>query len=246
MKRAFLEQINGEWLDDFVYISKQPLIDMGFMIIPFDGDDLENTLKNKYINKETDVCIGSVEACNCFFTLCGIEPPKYLGYPEELKGFLGREIKTLKYSELGDNFPYFVKPATDVKLFTGDIIIKKTYKEYLATVYGCKADTMLYQSELVNFVSEYRVFVHEGRITGMKNYLGDFMVIPNKDTIYDMVLSFKSSPIAYTLDVGITDDGTTLLVEVNDMWAIGSYGLNGKDYALACVRRMKEILNNRI
>jgi len=246
MKRAFLEKLNGEWLDDFVYISKQPLIDMGFTIIPFDGDDLENTLQNKHVNKDTDVCIGSVEACNSFFEMCEVKPPKYIGYPNELKPFLGREIKTIKYSELGNNFPYFVKPATDVKLFTGDVITKEKYVEYLSTVYGCKPDTMLYQSEIVNFISEYRAFVHEGKITGMKNYIGDFMVIPDKNVINDMVSSYKSSPIAYTLDVGLTDDGKTLLVEVNDMWAIGSYGLNGKDYALACVRRFKEILNNKI
>jgi len=42
---------------------------------------------------------------------------------------------------------------------------------------------------------------------------------------------YKESPVAYTLDVGV-NNGQTSLVEVNDMWAIGSYGFDSKIYAL--------------
>ena len=59
--------------------------------------------------------------------------------------------------------------------------------------------------------------------------------------IEDMISSYKSSNCAYTLDVGVMEHGSTVLIEVNDMWAIGSYGMNAKDYTLACVRRMREI-----
>jgi hypothetical protein len=58
---AFLEKINGEWLDDFVYIAKQPLIDMGYKIVPYDGDDLEHTLVMRNPDPNTDICIGSVQ-----------------------------------------------------------------------------------------------------------------------------------------------------------------------------------------
>jgi hypothetical protein len=57
-----------------------------------------------------------------------------------------------------------------------------------------------------------------------------------------MVEAYKNCPSAYTLDVGLIASGETVLVEVNDMWAIGSYGLDGRDYALLCARRMKEIM----
>ena len=39
--RAFLEKIQNEWLDDFVYASKQPLINLGIDVIPFDGNRLD-------------------------------------------------------------------------------------------------------------------------------------------------------------------------------------------------------------
>ena len=38
---AYLEKINGEWLDDFVYMSKEPLKALDFQIKEFDGDDIE-------------------------------------------------------------------------------------------------------------------------------------------------------------------------------------------------------------
>jgi hypothetical protein len=56
-----------------------------------------------------------------------------------------------------------------------------------------------------------------------------------------MIKDYKSANVAYTLDVGITDDGSTKLVEVNDMWAIGSYGFNAKDYVRMTIDRFQEI-----
>jgi hypothetical protein len=34
----------------------------------------------------------------------------------------------------------------------------------------------------------------------------------------------------YTLDIGIDDKGINYLIEINDGWAIGNYGLNPIDY----------------
>lgn len=240
--RAFIEKINGEWLEEFCYISKQALIDRGYTIVPFDGDDMERSLVTKNINREKDICIGSVQATNKFFELCGIEPPTYLGYPEQLKKYLGRSIELTTFGELDMNFPYFVKPATDVKLFTGDVVDKPTHLEYLEKFDNCKSDTKLYKSELVEFVTEYRVSVSQGKIYGMKHYKGDWMKFIDPLVIDNMIKDFTDCPSAFSLDVGLTDDGRTLLVEVNDYWALGSYGLEGKDYALLCARRMREIL----
>ena len=39
------------------------------------------------------------------------------------------------------------------------------------------------------------------------------------------------TPNGYGTDFGVTDDGRTLLIEVNDGYALGSYGLYYLDYA---------------
>lgn len=240
--KAFIEKIGGEWFDDFCYISIFPLKELGYTIVAFDGDDLE-TLERKHITKN-DICIGSVQATSKFFELAGIAIPEYLGYPEQLKSYLGRKIEETTFGELGTDFPYFVKPAQDIKMFTGDVVDNPKHLEYLVMFDKCKPETKVIKSELVDFVTEYRVFVSNGKIYGMKHYKGDWMQFIDTSIVNKMVEDFKDCPSAYTLDVGLTSTGETLLVEINDMWAIGSYGLEGRDYALLCARRIKEILRN--
>lgn len=242
--KAFLEQVNGEWFDDFIYITKYELENRGYEIIAVNGIDVELSFAKHHINPKTDVCIGSVELTRKFFELCGVETPTYLGYPNELKPFLGREIVETTFGELKNDFPYFVKPASCVKLFTGDTVTKPEHLQYL-TLYGqCIDSTKIFKSEIVDFVSEYRVFVSNGEIRGIKHYRGDFEKFIDVSVVHQMVDIYKNCPSAFTLDVGLTSDERTLLVEVNDMWAIGSYGLDPKIYTLLCLRRMKEILRS--
>lgn len=237
--KAYLEKIGGEWLDDFVYMSVEPLKALGFEIQPFDGDDLEDTLGCYVLNIDKDVIIGSVEGSNFFFKECGIEPPKYLGYPTELYKYLGRDVHQTKLGLM--TIPSFIKPANDVKLFTGSVIENKGGYQMLLDYSDADENTEILQSELVDFVSEYRCFVHEDTLKGIQFYLGDFKIFPHVGTIEAMIEAYESANCAYTLDVGVTADGRTLLVEVNDMWAIGAYGFNSRDYVLMCVRRMREI-----
>jgi len=239
---AFLEKINGEWLDDFVYMSKQPLIEQGYKIIPFDGNDLENTLGNKNINFKYDICIGSVDATEYFFNLSNVKSPNYLGYPIQLKEYLRRKVVKTTFGQLGNDFPYFIKPANDVKKFTGDVIEKEHHLQLFKNFYNIANDYEVYKSNIINFISEYRVFVSQGKIYGIKHYKGDFTKFINVDIVYSMIKDYIDSPSAYVLDVGLTETNETLLVEVNDMWAIGSYGLNGHDYTLLLRRRFREIL----
>lgn len=244
--KAFLEQIDNQWLDDFVYISRYPLIARGYEIIPFNGEDVDTCFNKHEIDPKEDICIGSVEATVKFFEICGAPTPKYLGYPESLKKFLGRNIIRTTINDSGDDYPYFVKPADDVKLFTGDIIRSDKDRLMFIDWELCDLNTPVYKSEIVEFISEYRVFVSLGEIRGIKHYRGDFEKFIDIKILHEMVDAYKDCPSAYTLDVGLTSDGRTLLVEVNDMWAIGSYGLDGKVYSLLCARRMKEILKNKL
>jgi hypothetical protein len=240
--RAFLEKINGEWYDDFVYISKYPLMERGYTIVPFDGDDIENTLANKHITRD-DICIGTVEGTSKFFDIAGVTVPSSITYPEELMQFLGRSIERKKLGEIKEaDLPLFIKPAGEIKKFTGDVFSKAAHLENVRIFEKCTDDTEVWTSEILEFETEYRVFVSNGIIYGMKHYKGDFALMINIEEVKEMVATYKDCPSAYTLDVGLVE-GKTFLVEVNDMWAIGSYGLEGRDYALLCARRMKEIMN---
>jgi|AntDeeMinimDraft_5_1070356.scaffolds.fasta_scaffold04892_4 hypothetical protein len=240
--RAFLEQLNGEWLDDFVYISKERLKDMDFEVIPFDGDDIENTLSCYVLDISKDIIIGSVESTTVFFKECGVEVPEYLGYPKQLREFLGRDIREHQFNYLYNlDTPFFIKPSKGVKKFTGCLIDNVKSLQMISEFYDVKDNDGIFVSDKVEFVSEYRCFVHEEELKGIKHYSGDFKVFPNVDIIEKMIESYTEANCAYTLDVGVDKEGNTLLVEVNDMWAIGSYGFDARTYVLMCVRRMFEI-----
>ena len=86
MPNAFMQTINGEWFDDFVYTAIEPLKQRGYNIVKLDGE-FGSTVP--LIN---DICVGSVEFTSEFFRLLGIEEPKPIGYPKELSEFFARKI----------------------------------------------------------------------------------------------------------------------------------------------------------
>jgi hypothetical protein len=49
-------------------------------------------------------------------------------------------------------------------------------------------------------------------------------------------------PSAYTIDIGILDGGENVVVEFNDMWAIGNYGVDNSIYLRMLRRRYFEIV----
>lgn len=242
--KAYLEKIDKEWFDDFVYISKYPLQSMGYEIVPFNGED-SDSLYRFSIDPSADICIGSVEATTTFFNICNVPVPQTITYPDQLRKYLHRDIKECAIADIRDNYPCFIKPSKDIKLFTGDILNKDSDLDLLKSFSKIDDTTPIYMCNVVNFISEYRVFVSNGVIRGIKHYRGDFTRFIDITEVRKMINEYTNCPSAYTLDVGLDVLERTLLVEVNDMWSIGSYGLDGKTYALLCARRMKEILKNK-
>lgn len=242
--RAFLEKIEGDYMDDFVFISKYQLRNLGVEVIDFDGTNLKSLDKYSF-DLKNDILIGSVEATCLFFAKCGIEVPRYLGYPDQLKEHFHRNIRATTFGKLVDvKPPYFIKPKNGVKSFTGCLVKDIKSHQFIRDYYPeVSDDTEIYLSEPIEFISEYRCFIHKGVLKGIQWYAGDFTVFPNTFTIHQMVKDFKDCPVSYTLDVGIYDiaHSKTALVEINDMWAIGSYGFDAKQYVRMVIDRFQEI-----
>ena len=93
----------------------------------------------------------------------------------------------------------------------------------------------------MDFQSEYRTFVLHGEVLGLRHYAGDPLLFPSAETIRSAISAFRRSPVAYTLDIGITSDGRSLLVEINDAYACGAYGLTPLRYAKFIAARWDEL-----
>jgi hypothetical protein len=75
----------------------------------------------------------------------------------------------------------------------------------------------------------------------VRHYRGDWRLRPDPATIEKAVRNFSSAPAGYAIDFGLTDKGETLLIEVNDGYSLGCYGLLYLDYAKLLSARWAEL-----
>ncbi len=178
-------------------------------------------------------------------------------YPNCIKEFLGRHVwqSTIKQVKraLRDGHlsqPIFLKPMTDTKAFTGCVLARADDLYQLGSTGG---RTKVWCSAVVRLASEFRVFVLRGEIVGTKQYHGD---IDNFNSRLDMnvvnacVAALEARPeektVAYGVDFGVVaSTGETVLVEWNDGFALGSYGLDPFTYTQMLVERWKEAMTSR-
>ncbi len=161
-------------------------------------------------------------------------------YPESLKPYYGRKIWECSISELKDPsaWPVFVKPVLQ-KSFCARIVNTADNLHFDPEV---SDDTRVYCNEAVHFRSEWRAFVRYGRIVDLRHYLGNWRRYPDTGLIEECVQSFKDQPAAYGIDFGVTQDGRTLLIEVNDGYSLAPYGLNDIEYAKLLSARWSELI----
>jgi hypothetical protein len=212
------------------------------------------TASDIYSNKEKitrdDIFCGHVQLCQYIWKQLKVADPCIPNYPEELKEYFGRSIRKMKFYQFrnllkeNEEFGniYFVKPVKN-KLFTGFTCV--TEQECLSKT-NCSPETDVYVSSYVNFGAEFRAYVYKGKVVDCFRYWGDDwkVTIPHMN-IEEMVSKLNINAVFYSLDVGIDiDKKQTLLMEVNDGYALGNYGLAPVDYARYSAERWREIMKD--
>jgi hypothetical protein len=168
--------------------------------------------------------------------------PPSLDYPEELRSYLGRELYQTTLNDVrGMTDRCFVKPVR-LKKFCG--FVWEALRQDRLRVATYEDSTPVWVSSLVDFKSEYRCFVQDGKIIDVRKYKGDWSLLPSRSVVEKAIQDFKSAPRAYALDWGVTDDGRTLLVEGNDGFSVGSYGLNSVEYVRLLEARWEELTSD--
>ena len=136
-----------------------------------------------------------------------------------------------------EKMPLFTQPVEE-KIAQGMVINSdKDLSEYN----NLNGETKMLCSEVVDFLSEWRCFILNREIIGIRHYKGDKTITCSRDTIKQAVEKCRNFPSAYTLDFGVTGDGRTLLIEMNDGYSIGCYGLNDVLYAKFLYARWAEL-----
>lgn len=244
MQTAFvLTDKNGQILDRDMLDLYDGYLELAYNVKLFKESDLY--LNPNLISKD-DIFCGHVSICNQIWKNLKIKPPELQDYPIELKDYFKRHIRktTLKqfykFFEENDSYlkEYFIKPVKN-KIFTGYVVSNHMDLNKLT----CSKNTEIYVSDTIKIDAEFRTYVYNNQIMDVIRYFGNnWSVVINKNDVETMVSLLKNVPCFYSLDFGITDKGETVLIEINDGYALGNYGLTPKNYALYSSDRWKEIV----
>ena len=233
MKVFIKAGMNGFPETETDYTAWQGFLELGYQPIFYANEsELEDC-------RPDDLIVGGVSIINRRLKSYGITVPEY-DYPDELKGFMGRRVWTDTLQGIlakPETWPVFVKPVRD-KAFVGFVLRKETDVPRLRQT---KQSEPVLCSELVHFKREWLVFVRYGNICDVRPYIGDWHCQYNPDVIEQAVSMYKTGPAGYAIDFGVTNSGQTLLVEVNDGFALGSYGVDPVQYAKLLSARWCEL-----
>lgn len=196
---------------------------------------------------ECDLLVGSIECVTEALRLLGKSSPKPNYYPSELEHLFKRDIWKSTPLEvislIAQESEVFAKPVK-WKLFTGQVFSASSGYALINSIKESNPVEPLYLSSVVEWVSEHRVYVDNGNLVAVCQYSGvDDMEIP-LDVVEKAIASLSKGeyPCSYTFDLGILQDGSVALVEMNDAFSIGAYkGIEPKDYYLMLKSRWNEM-----
>lgn len=156
------------------------------------------------------------------------------------------EIITLAeaHKRVDDGEKLFIKPL-EIKLFTGLVLDGCKY----SCLKNLPDDTkvMAYEPFKGKILTEWRIYVHNNKIVDARNYSGDFTIHPDYSFIKLKIEEFKDFPCAYTIDWALLFErgmmgNPEVIVELNDFWGIGNYGVPNDIYLRMLMDRYFEIV----
>lgn len=215
------------------YSAYEGFREMGFEIIPFCSfEELSES-------RREDIVIGYVDTVREKLYQFGIVTPE-IDYPDTIKKYLCRKIWPSTINTINSHpelWPVFVKPVEDKK-FTG--VVVRSPKDLI----GCGTsgtDVDVTCSEILDLRAEWRVFVRYGHILDVRRYKGDWRLHYDPTVIENAISDYTDAPAGYAIDFGVTAEGKTVLIEVNDGYSLGSYGLISNYYAKLLSARWAEL-----
>jgi hypothetical protein len=247
--KAFVKVNNGTFPNVNFYLAWEAFNTMGYDVVLFEEKDID-TLD---IIPETPVFAG-VTIFKKIVDKLGVGYQPFNCYPEVLEPYYGR---TLTKSMLGverEKFhktyqKVFVKPVLP-KQFIGNVWESIINLIPLANI---PDDAEVWVCEPMDILSEYRCYVLDGEILGVKHYYGDWNIVPQKELVETVVKQYEGAPAAYGIDFAVVKEVIEpqtryyrdIVLEVNDGCNLGNYGLDSIHYGEMIVSRWMEICKGK-
>jgi hypothetical protein len=192
---------------------------------------------------------GDMDAMHGAMRQLKIEIPTPNDYPKSLLPFMHRQIWTSTLGDVerrvieGNGEAIFAKPADRRKSFTGRAFGSMDDFREIGSV---SRRQEVWCSEIVEWISEYRVYVIGEKIVSIDLYAGDSDVALDSATVEEALAAYRDSgeaPAAYGIDFGVLATGQTALVEANDGYALGAYKIAAGAYTDVLLTRWKELVS---
>lgn len=237
MPRVYLQKKGGEFVSVNGYVAWDGFRLLGYELCFFEYESLDELP----LDRET-VVHGSVGAVHRALVRLGITKPDVPTAPVELAPFYGRRVWKSTMKEVrSTEGPIFLKPLHAQKAFTG--YVRKGDLDDVSRTAHLEDDFAVLLSEVVPIVSEWRCFVLEGKCVGARPYAGHYDAPAPQIKLVDTCISAlgEKAPVAYSIDLARLVDGSTVVVEVNDAYALGAYGLPSIPYAQMIEARWNQL-----
>lgn len=230
---------NGEYHSNNIGHAVVGFRELGAEIVKF-----EDTRDIYDVITKDDIVLDYIDQIHWLLSKFGIEA-ELEDYPEVLKPYLGRKIWKDTINHINSNpstWGIFVKSVRQ-KAFTGRVI--NSTKDLIGCG-SCYENYEVYCSEVIDIRREFRSFIKYDELLDIRPYKGDYhynydpLVV---DAVLDSFRSWKDRPMACSIDFGVTSDNKTIVIEVNDAYALGNYGLHYLDYAKLISARWSQLLN---
>jgi len=237
--RVYIQSVDKFPISDDCLLAMMGFKQRGWNVILF--EDIEEVPVQKSL-----VLVAFIKETKEFLKKLDIEVPS-INIPDCLNKpkYLKRKVWTSTIEEVleKEEFPLFLKPLEKNPDLPSGVVQSKYNAPLLLS--KVPVDTKLIVSNSLDIVAEYRCYVMDNNIVGVKHYQGNFNIFPNMQLVDEMILSYAyigGSPCCYTIDVGVLSNGETILIECNDAWAIGNYGLSSEIYSKFLSKRWFEIV----
>lgn len=216
--------------------------------IPFRKVSLQEICQRRSSPREDELPVGALPFMEVVLKALGKPIPKVEHYPESLNPWLHRTIWRSSLGKLQLSFergerrkPIFMKPLTHAKLFRGRIV----YSDIDIQRLPYPESTKLWCSDLVVWVAEWRCYVIDGKIRDTQCYMirgkaqefpaskDSLAISPNREEMSRAVKTLIDSGFprsTFTIDFGLLSSGETALIELDDAYSLGAYGLSAVDY----------------
>ena len=200
---------------------------------------------------KTNLFVGSVEFMREVFKRVGKTP----SIINSDRNHIRVPMSYVRDGVINGGVSYFVKPF-EQKLFSGLVVDK--YSLSSLSQFSDDLEVMVY-GVLPKILSEWRVYVMHNKIEDIRNYGGDFMIFPDPEFIKSKIKELRDRlPHTFVMDVGIcvNDDihiynnnerhyfHKNVIIEFNDMYAIGNYGVPNDLYICMLKERYFEIIRS--